>query len=1116
VHIEKLRLDRFGTYAHLQIDSLTDGLNVFLGSPGTGKSTLVSFLRAMLHGFEPDSRRRFLPAGPHLFGGSVTVMGPAGRAVITRYDDGTASGRLTVHHDDGRLTTPSDLSDILPRISSAAFAHIYAVDFARRPSLKELWEVARRCGIDARAPSAEAVRLEHLNCLLRKQRDELSALPQVDEPLESLRQRRRSLVADMETQIARAEAELAEANRERGMLTEEAATIPRQTEALRREWNELQRTIELLESKRAAIRQAMQRADDVPSPGDRHALLQDIDAQLDRWRGVLREIGVRRQSLQAGSDDQAIRHAGIVNRRVDPRQRLRTIESRLSQLQAMAQDLKRTGQCRCDQIRNSLAGIVQAASDEVHQLCRELNTWEADARQRECSGELAQFARCESELEAVVSSLVTQRAALIEEIKAEQGDSPALQRWERGFCGCADHPLAVREAAVPSAASLELTAVEDELDRLLRRQEKIQHDLDELEIEASDVQDRIRAIDLRLSRRDEDRLQAQRIELSRVEAALRLAERREEIRQAISGVEREIEQITSCGFGADLLQHAAALLRRMSAGNLVGLQLSDAGALSVVDEHGTCLAFDVLTEGQRNLVYLSLCLQMITVLNRRGLLLPLVITGLFTHLESRIVPETAEVLRSFASLGQQIIVLTRFERVASVFRLLNVRVRQLDKPSRSAVEPVLEVQDGPTRTTMPPVGTPDRRLEARPWDAVETPDELTDRVRLALQTAPGPAGGDPLFDRDLPCSPLQAAEAVREAAPDYYLTENEAIEHAPSIDRANADRLKRIGILRVGDLLRVSVAAAASELRHTGITAEMIGNWQAQARLVCQVPGLRPYDARILAACGITTPATLRETASRDLREMVRDFAASPDGQAVLLSGTEYELARVTEWIKAPRASSANGPAFHSREPQAAGKQREGEPRAEESAASSQRATRRTGHESRRSHSPAVSTSQDEDRILRMPDRSEWRFYLDQRSPIVDAPSIGSRTAEQLSAAGIATVGDLLQANPNELAARLPNRRITSALIRQWQRQTVLACCIPQLRGHDAQILVAVGIDEPEQLLRADANELHRKVSAFVATKDGKRVVRNGKEPDLAEVRAWIEWASAARTLSAA
>ena len=79
--------------------------------------------------------------------------------------------------------------------------------------------------------------------------------------------------------------------------------------------------------------------------------------------------------------------------------------------------------------------------------------------------------------------------------------------------------------------------------------------------------------------------------------------------------------------------------------------------------------------------------------------------------------------------------------------------------------------------------------------------------------------------------------------------------------------------------------------------------------------------------------------------------------------------------------------------------------------------------------------------------------------------------------------------------------------------QTQLVCRIPNLRGHDAQILVACDVTTPRQLASMVAEELHNKVKRFIRTSEGKRILRNGKRPDLAEVTAWIQWAESAREL---
>ena len=77
-------------------------------------------------------------------------------------------------------------------------------------------------------------------------------------------------------------------------------------------------------------------------------------------------------------------------------------------------------------------------------------------------------------------------------------------------------------------------------------------------------------------------------------------------------------------------------------------------------------------------------------------------------------------------------------------------------------------------------------------------------------------------------------------------------------------------------------------------------------------------------------------------------------------------------------------------------------------------------------------------------------------------------------------------------------------------------CQVPELRGHDAQILVACGITTPEDLAAKKPASLLAIVEPFSRTKEGERIIRNGKIPDLTEVTEWIQWAANARAFKAA
>lgn len=129
-------------------------------------------------------------------------------------------------------------------------------------------------------------------------------------------------------------------------------------------------------------------------------------------------------------------------------------------------------------------------------------------------------------------------------------------------------------------------------------------------------------------------------------------------------------------------------------------------------------------------------------------------------------------------------------------------------------------------------------------------------------------------------------------------------------------------------------------------------------------------------------------------------------------------------------------------------------------------------------------------------------FELD--SPVVDAPSIGRKTAKQLARAGITTIGDLLDCDPDMVELELNVRHITSEAIRTWQDQTQLMLEVPGLRVHDAQLLVGAGITCREDLANASARTVFELATDFLSTPEGERVLRDDQVLHEDEVEEWI------------
>ncbi|MEM9587889.1 MAG: DUF4332 domain-containing protein, partial [Planctomycetota bacterium] len=513
---------------------------------------------------------------------------------------------------------------------------------------------------------------------------------------------------------------------------------------------------------------------------------------------------------------------------------------------------------------------------------------------------------------------------------------------------------------------------------------------------------------------------------------------------------------------------------------------------------------------------------------------------------------------------------------------------------------------------------------------------------------------------------METQDGHREVADSpFFLTVDSPIDQAPSVDAVAAARLRGVGITHINHLMQQDSNRLSDTLGLSNVNAATIRRWQHECRLVCRVPQLRGFDARVLVGCGVTDPAQLAAIHPSDLLERVQTFLATERGQRILLSGSSYELSRITSWIASAnrtvsdevggviidgkrvsarltrdsddydtdryeydsegrpirrrrvlreggdnratraardgsgtrsvgrrstvRSGERNGPSSNgrSRAGSGSGRRSNGASRGSSSRSTSSRGRSSRARTSSRSgrdgldrhnqfaagldldpiddgrdvvpieRSGAVSSvdakraecddfdyerESSRRRQSRRRDQSsgsgsgrntsqrgsssgrqsssrherELRFYLSRDQDVVDAPSIGPRMAERLNGLGILTVNDLLQADAESLAADLSHRRIDADTILQWQQQATLVCRIPMLRGHDAQLLVAAEITTPEEVVSYEPETLLATIDPIARGREGTKILRGGKLPDLEEITEWIEYANQNRELVAA
>ena len=142
-----LTVEGFGVWSGLELHGLSNGLNVFYGPNEAGKTTLMQFTRAMLYGFSPERRARYLPPmhGGRA-GGTLAIRAPQGAFRVSRFDrpgmpspspsplmgagwgEGHwVSGDVTVTAADGTVQGEPQLRALLGDIDESIFDRVFAV-----------------------------------------------------------------------------------------------------------------------------------------------------------------------------------------------------------------------------------------------------------------------------------------------------------------------------------------------------------------------------------------------------------------------------------------------------------------------------------------------------------------------------------------------------------------------------------------------------------------------------------------------------------------------------------------------------------------------------------------------------------------------------------------------------------------------------------------------------------------------------------------------------------------------------------------------------------------------------------------------------------------------------
>ena len=1156
--IRDLHIEGFGVLTGLAIDDLGEGLSVIHGPNGAGKTTLLQFVRGLFLGFAEARRLRLLPPlkGGTPGGSAVIVTGPERRFTLIRHNRADSSDTLAINVRQGAPDEARSLRHLVEGLDSDLIRNLYAIGNLESHNLGLLVQLAERDGIDFASRRREASWLRgQVDAVRRERSDLLETLPQRGQlaDLESERDRLRNRI-DEHLQLGRGRhedhaARLRQLRDQRALAAAEIEWLDLElqhvqaqlTDCHDRLWGRTQRTIR--ESRFVEQEQVVVTAGRMPE-------IEELDRQIEHCRQVLKDLAASRHSLSIESA--ALAGADTPDEPVTfdrERGALRVLEGQLHRLDGLVEEVLEAlsrGQCLCESTQEALSRSSEVMREQVYVLCQDLNRRQKEAERRSLLARRKGVDRIELELEDRIRGLRWKRETLL--AAQQQADRERIRhrnQLEGLACECDAHAAWVERAArrmeTVRSAPLE-TFVERTVDEstalpgdqdlalsLSSRKSQLWNQLANARLRAVEIERALSAAAAGEAAFADDR-ELQRLQFDYAVIEQRVADAREQwqslalLQATLLQARRQLEQETH----PQVIIDASKTFRTLTQGRYAGFRYNaSTRELCVEPAHGELQTIPSLSRGTLDQASLALRLALAEEYARRGFRFPLILDDVLVDTDEGRLKLAVEVLREAADRGQQILFLTCQDHLAERFHSLGVSVRGLNGSWQAGRRPMAVTVADPA----PAIGAAFETSFLIP-----SPSRLESVSSLSAEEIPAP------LPRSQPDTP-------------FWLQPDSPVGLVPSLGSQMGRRLGAIGVSSVIDLIDVDPESAEIPLAGLQVSAAQLRAWQAEGRLLCCVPDLNGRDAQVLVACGIMNPSELAESDPHVLWSRIdRLRVANAGGTFSWLQDRTFAptLDSARRWIaQAQRARTlrdalselgwsddeesdeedgrfASGLRASLLVDPSLGEEDDDPDPASPSPTDPSGVTRRSRRSGMRRPNRSRSRGQGRSALrVRGPsaqgtstvvaaDPASWRFFLHPESLVVDAPSIGPKMAERLRDLGIISVSDLLGRQASSIANGLGDSKFPEETIRDWQRQAALMCRIPELRGHDAQVLVAVGVDSAEQLAATSPSELWEIVEPFVRTREAARLLRSSTPPDLEEVTNWIRWASHSRALRAA
>jgi len=899
------------------------------------------------------------------------------------------------------------------------------------------------------------------------QRLESQSAPQREHPADTseLLSRRDQIAHEIEQRLGDRRRSSGELESQLAAIDADATQLTSRREAVEKSLRGVESELAIIESKirYQAFADEADLAAQQRESADWRRRLAELEQQIEQWRATLGELELRQSQVQTELSvvhpDDSEPSLSLADQRAGLAVARRLTEDLESEVARLARSAA-SEVCVCRDAHPRLNPLVDTLARQLTRLAELGEQQEQALHVQSLQAEAAHLARSQDDLRKQLDHLLGRRQALWRTTRSRPDE--ALNEHQEG-----DERITGDSGYGPA----DRTALDNRRHELVGELAQVDQRLQQLTSERATLTSRRTGL---LSDAALDALQSELNELQARLAAPRW--------QQTASVDRGL---------LESRWRASEWFAKLTDGRFTGLQLTAGGrGLVATEVGGRERRSESLSTADQQLAAISLRLALVGGFSHYGLSLPLVLDEPFSNLESRQVAILASVLDDFSRLGFQVLVFTANRHAADRFKTLGVALLPLARSAQIA-------GNAAARETRAPI--------TRQFVSETASREPATTTRVAQRTETS----------------------------EYLLAPEDPIERFPVPMANRTGVFARSRVRTIGDLMSADPSALTEELDRDDVTAELASLWQTHLALVCFVPGMTFEDASLLSSVGILSAGELARIDVDELDSRVRQFLRTERGERYRSRRQSYSRETAADWVsrgergmrrwrdsqdwnnwrrhRGERRSRLASHGYETRSPRGESSERSSRNRLRVRSADKDRGSTRTTSKSAERTASRTGSSRRNGQTERV-----WRFYLETTSPVVDAPSIGPKTAKRLEKAGVHTVADLLAADAELLAGAVDQSRITSETVVAWQHQAQLVCRIPQLRGHDAQILVGCGFTSPEEIAAMQPAELLEFVEPFCASSEGQRILRNSAAPDLAEVTDWITWSGHCRMLGAA